>query len=125
MLKQENDEKTNLINLDEYYSNFFYKDQKFKKSFKNKILSLREYFSENPKMFFCSELLIGLLCFGFPLFYLFYILRSIKYQNKQDIQYDQKFIQAAIPLIIIISIILITVVTIIALKIRRIFKSRL
>jgi len=125
MLK-ENDEKTNLISLDDYYSNFLYKDKKFKCSLKNKLLTLREYFSENPKIFFLAELTAGTIFCGFPIIFLFYFLRSIKFEkNNTENYYDQLFIKAALPYIIVISSLLIAVAIIIVLKTRQIFKSRL
>lgn len=124
MLIKESDEKTDLINLEDYYSNFFYKDQKFKRSFKNKLLTVREYFSNNPKIFFLAELTIGFLIFGFPLIYLFYFLRSIKFINKSENQYDQIVLRATIPIISVLSILTLCLAVIIVLKIKRIFKSR-
>ncbi len=126
MLIKENDEKTNLINLVDYHTNFFYKNQKFKKSFKNKILLIREYFSEYPKLFLLAEITIGIICFGLPLVFLFYILRNLKYQKDLDENtYNQYYIQAFFPIIFIITTLLISTGILIILKIRKIFKSRL
>lgn len=125
MLIKENDEKTNLINLEDYYSNFFYKDEKFKRSFKNKLLSLREYFSDNPKTFFLAELSVGILFCGFPLTFLFYFIRSLKLQSANESQFDQLFVKAALPLITVLGSLIIAVAVIIVLKLRKIFKSRL
>ena len=119
------DEKTNLINLEDYYSNFFFKDLKFKRSFKSKMLSLREYFADNPKLFFLAELSVGVLLCGFPFIFLFYFIRSLRLENKNDNEPEKEFIKAALPIIAVLCTLIIAIAIAIVLKLRKIFKPRL
>jgi hypothetical protein len=118
MLLKENEEENKLINLEEYYSNFFYKNKKFKQSFKSKMLDLREYFSLNPKIHFAFDILIGTIVFGFPLLYL------VIYRQYEDIKSEKFNFFSFMPLLII-SIFTLTIILIIfGMKIRRISKTR-
>lgn len=119
MLEKENEEENKLINLQEYYSNFFYKNKKFKQTFKAKLLDSREYLSKNPKIHFLFEILFGFIFFGFPGFYFFNSIPKSKInENKIDFF-------SFTPLIIISFIFMMTLVIILGFKIRRILKNGL
>ena len=118
MLDKENEEENKLIDLEEYYSNFFYKNKKFKQTMKSKILDSREYFSQNPKIQFGLEILLGLIFFGFPMFYL------IHYTTNKDHTGKLNFFSFK-PLLIISFISLIITIIMLGLKIRRILGNGL
>jgi hypothetical protein len=113
----ENEEENKLITLEEYYSNFFYKNKKFKQSFKSKMLDFREYLSFNPKIHFLFNILIGTILFGFPIFYLVFYKPSEDFQNEQFNYFSFR------PLMIISIITLISILIILAMKLRRISKT--
>ena len=121
MLDKENEEENNLINLEEYYSNFFYKNKKFKQTFKSKLLDSREYLSQNPKTHFSIEFLLGLIFFGFPMFYLIHYIPNKEIQN----EYKRLDFFSFKPLLIISIITLVITIIILGLKIRRILKTGL